>query len=351
MARYGYFFGNEVRLGKAPALVSLQQPLYPTADAFDPKEMADVVLRSTTKHGVVIEHSCDGLVVFDFTRYPPLAAEEVRQELENQNVSPRINFQNLSSFMLRRTEIMNAHALCLKTSIVTKQNVYVAATNISPHGVLHISNTDGAPKAISFKRQLDSYRYSARLKSQYNPRLLVLFDPRIGHRMCFVSEETICDAVKCLEKCMEQERNGALKFCSMINYAISSLEDHDYPKCLVTCWVVIEAFLNKKWIAHLESVRALKTPEGEVEMSKQRIKKLTSNDYTASIITENLSLLGCLSFEQYALIEEARRARNKWMHELADVPINTAQNALKVASLLFKSEFAVELPTGTSLRL
>jgi hypothetical protein len=81
------------------------------------------------------------------------------------------------------------------------------------------------------------------------------------------------------------------------------------------------------------------------------MKKLNSTDYTASIITESLSLLGQLSFEEYSRSEIVRRARNSWMHNLADVPMDKAEVALKVSSSLFRARFKVELPEATSLQL
>jgi hypothetical protein len=343
MARYGYFFGDQAWLGKHPTAGGV---------AFDPAKMGEPVFQRTTKHGILIDHACDGLIVFDFKKYSPLASEEAQQELSRRSENPQmLDFESLSSFILRRTEIMNAHSICLKASIAAKQNYGVPATGISPHSVLHISDVDDPTESVGFKRQWDSYRYSARYISQYNQGLPAEFDPRVGHRFIVVSTDTLQDAADRLEKCVDKESDGALKLCGLGNLAVSSLEDHDYPRCLVTCWVVIEAFLNKKWKTYLNEGRALKVSDERIFINKNRFEKLTSTNYTASIIIENLSLLGKLSFEEYVIIEDVRKARNKWMHELKDVQLSSAQTALRAAAELFKSEFTVELPIGTGLRL
>ena len=342
MARYAYFFGGQVWLIKSPD----------TGGTFNPQSMADTVLQCSTKHGILIDHACDGLIVFDFKKYRPLASEEAQQDIERRSGSvSNMDFQASSSFILRRTEIMNAHSICLKAAIRERQKFGIPATWVSPHGVVHMSDANDSLQSVSFKSQWDSYQYSARYGSQYGASLPPQFDPRVGLRSLVVVEESLRDAVDRLESCVEKVNDGALKLCSLINLAVNSLEDHDYPRCLVTCWVVIEAFLNKKWQDYLRQCTSRDVSGGRTFINKDRFKKLTSNDYTASIITENLSLVGKLSFEEYSLVEEVRRTRNKWMHELADVPIDKASIALRAAAELFKSEFSVELPSGTSLRL
>lgn len=352
MARYGFYFGDQSWFVKWPGELPEVLSDGTTPYSIDPNRLADVVHQNVTKQGIVIEYCCDGLIVFDFKKYPALATEEARKELGQRNPDTTLEpFEALSSFILKRTEVLNAYSLCLKASILAKLAFNVPAVGISPHNMIHMSNPDDPSKGVSFKSKSDSYQYSARYVSQYNSGIPAEFDSRNSHKSLIVGKDTLDDAMKRLEKCLEMEAEGALELCSLINFAICSLEDHDYPRCLVTCWVVIEAFLNRRWRTHLHHISTRKVGSKKKFINSHRMKKLTSNNYTASIITESLSLMGKLSFEEYQLIEEVRRARNKWMHELAKVPLEHAMSAVKTTSLLFNSEYEVELPTGTSLSL
>jgi hypothetical protein len=139
-----------------------------------------------------------------------------------------------------------------------------------------------------------------------------------------------------------------------------SLQDHDYPRSLITAWTIIERLLDLKWSEYMKGHRKV-TIEGE-EISfinSDRLKKLEGRDYTASVRTEVLSLLGILSFEVYKDMENIRKVRNGWMdgwmdgwmHELKQVKMSDARDAIKVVSILFESAYKVVIPKGLSLSL
>jgi len=50
-------------------------------------------------------------------------------------------------------------------------------------------------------------------------------------------------------------------------------------------------------------------------------------------------------------MENVRRVRNGWMHELRDVKMSDASEAIQVAADLFYSVFEFQLPTSISLSL
>jgi hypothetical protein len=313
--------------------------------------MGDVVFRANTTQGIALEYCCDGLVTVDFSRYPPLVKEEAEHEKAQQSGTLRGTFIDSSSFILRRTEILNAHSLCLKSAAASVQKIMLPTVVVSPHDVVHLAGAADQPQGVGFKNLWDSYRYTARHFGEYIPGVTLGFDPRIAGRVFIVQEATLADAVSRLGKCVEADDGRALKLCALLNFAVGSLEDHDYSRCLVTCWGVIEALLSKRWDNYLLGIADRDEGGGKKFINKERRGKLTSNDYTASIIIENLSLLDKLTFQEYSVIEIVRKARNKWMHELTDVPMDKALMALRASSMLYHSEFKVELPEGVALRL
>jgi len=62
-------------------------------------------------------------------------------------------------------------------------------------------------------------------------------------------------------------------------------------------------------------------------------------------------LLGILPFDIYKDMENLRKVRNGWMHELKLVEMSEAFDAIKVVSVLYKMAYDVELPSGLSISL
>ena len=134
--------------------------------------------------------------------------------------------------------------------------------------------------------------------------------------------------------------------------AIVSLQDHDYPRSLITSWAIIERLLDEKWNSYIASQRKRNIDGKEtVFINADRVKKLGGRDYTASVRTEVLSIVDSLSFGAYQKVENARCVRNGWMHELRDVQMSDASEAIQVAAELFNSVFRFQLPTSVSLSL
>ena len=53
-------------------------------------------------------------------------------------------------------------------------------------------------------------------------------------------------------------------------------------------------------------------------MPKDRRSKLAGRDYTASVMVEMLELNGVLNHDLFRKLEVARKARNKWAHEMRE---------------------------------
>lgn len=114
---------------------------------------------------------------------------------------------------------------------------------------------------------------------------------------------------------------------------------------------MIEALIYRKWQNHLNEIAENEILDDQKFINKARMKKLEGSQCTASIVTEILSLMGKLSFKDYLLIEEIRKARNKWMHDLSPAPMEKAIKSFQSACNLFYSEYCIKLPDGVGLRI
>lgn len=74
-------------------------------------------------------------------------------------------------------------------------------------------------------------------------------------------------------------------------------------------WSIIEAALFREWKDYLD-----KCKQSGIDISAKRTDKLTGRDFTASVVQETLNLAGVLTNNDYAEIDEVRKARNNWIH-------------------------------------
>ena len=92
--------------------------------------------------------------------------------------------------------------------------------------------------------------------------------------------------------------------------------------------------------------RSSKGIDKSMGMIADRKEKLTGRDFTASIISEGLSLAGILPFEQYKQFSRVRKKRNAWLHDLHAIDQLDAAEAIVLAQFMLRSTgvFDVEIP-------
>ena len=69
----------------------------------------------------------------------------------------------------------------------------------------------------------------------------------------------------------------------------------------------------------------------EKKVSRTRQKKLGGRDYTASIKMEMLNIFGFIKMEDYVLLNELRKVRNDFMHEITQITNERAEQSFRLA--------------------
>lgn len=342
MSFWGYYIPPKAWLGKQPRKGQGEGRL--TDDTFDLAQLADVVHDAQLPCGLHVRAYCDGLILFDFANAEGFTPEPSPEELNS--------FEETALLRLERTEVLNAHVVCLRRSLSQLQKWGLPFQSVTPHDLLSHSADDDPHHGIGFKSDRDADLHMARYASAYVPLYPKTFDRRIQGRMLTIETATLTDSFEQLQRLMAFDSKTPLRLASLFNFAIVSLQDYDYPRSLITLWAIIERLLDAKWTEYIGSQRK-RNIDGEetVFINSDRVKKLDGRDYTASVRTEVLSLLDCLSFDAYKKMESVRRARNGWMHELRDVKMSDAAEAVQVAAELFDSVYRFQLPTGVSMSL
>ena len=121
---------------------------------------------------------------------------------------------------------------------------------------------------------------------------------------------------------------------------------HQFASAHLSAWSLSEQVLNVMWRAYQRE--ASEGPDACTAMSKKRRELLNGRDYTASIITQALSLAGRLPDERLGKLDQARRDRNAFAHSLTAISGTAAHNALTVASEMLSDLMAIRLSAQLS---
>lgn len=107
----------------------------------------------------------------------------------------------------------------------------------------------------------------------------------------------------------------------LLIHSYSNLLNGEINQSFILSWTILEQYLNYKWDLLLD----------RKEIIGNRLKKLTGRDYTASIKTEMLNLFGYLTKEDYEILNDLRKKRNKFIHEIKKISSDKAIRSLNLA--------------------
>jgi hypothetical protein len=125
----------------------------------------------------------------------------------------------------------------------------------------------------------------------------------------------------------------------MILHAFALHASGQMEASLVTAWTVSERCLNELWARYIRD----RSEHGLTKVSKKRRKDLDGIGYTASVITEILSLAGVLEDENYEQLSAVRRKRNGWVHKLESIDYADAASAIVVAQSMLRATSLLDL--------
>lgn len=128
----------------------------------------------------------------------------------------------------------------------------------------------------------------------------------------------------------------------MLLHAFSLWQRHHYETAHVVAWTVTEFCINNIWDNYLdECAETQAVADDRTFINSARREKLNGRDFSASTITEFLSLSGKIDFGIYKKLNRVRQNRNRWLHKMTPVActdscasLNLAIEILRVSSLL-----------------
>lgn len=155
-------------------------------------------------------------------------------------------------------------------------------------------------------------------------------------------------AVDMSDAAIAQDFRDVATLAELLLHALYLHESGKYEASHIAAWTIAERCLHERWKTHLHELdNQHTTPESEEKfINSKRKQTLTGRDFTASIVSEFLSLSGLLPFDKYKLASRVRQTRNDWLHKLHTIDSADAAEAIVLAQFLLRETgvFDVEIP-------
>jgi len=152
--------------------------------------------------------------------------------------------------------------------------------------------------------------------------------------------EALDEASKLADEIIGGAYTGTPDLVALLNRGASAFHDHSFEQALILAWAVTEACQSELWKRYISDAANAQT----LNMNRDRRERLHGRDFTASVISEVLSMAGILSDDLKRRMDSARSARNKWMHGIRPPTTDVARESIIVACELLNRIAQLELP-------
>lgn len=255
------------------------------------------VFADTMNCGVIAKVSLKGVFVFDFSNWPFGAATSTAEW--EAPVLARMRFMNLLLACFYSVEFRSKRA--------TMEKMFIDLSS------------------YSFARELDlnpfCFGCDARQAAVINENENAHQQRRPWHRI--VTLDVLSEAFALTDTALVDETNDAATLGELLLHAFELHDSGKYEASHIAAWTVAERCMNQIWRSHLDDAETRFSSSAgdpnEKFINSTRMQKLTGRDFTASIVSEILSLNGLLPFEQYKLTVNVRQTRNDWLHKLSSI--------------------------------
>ena len=267
----------------------------------------------------------DGFLIFRFEQAPsfsggaiPAYEDEIGRPRDKKVIAAEEARQKL---MYERIEYMNAFLLALTSAMSTVQQ-------------------HGAP----IQEPCDPWHH---LRGFYNgaswevmtANTLYQFPAEARHVVLRL--DTFEDAIGVMQACEATFGTSSVTLLSLVYMACYQYRRHQFASAHLIAWCAVESLVNIIWRNFLADAKlqtkkdettGKETTEGFTAINAERKKMLTSNDYTASIMSQVLSLAGKIDDELLNRLNEARKARNEFAHSLVPVTSDKSSKTIQLAT-------------------
>lgn len=329
----GYFYIPPIWIGEAPDPEAVQN--------LNPAVHHTAVIETQLTCGIRARANKDGLFLFDFTHWSPgkpvLVPGFVRPDgLHYRPEETEEAERKAEDVAVLRAVVMNAHQALLGTAQMLLR---------------HSSMSIGRPvtawstyKAISLQAPI---HYSEDHESLHNLlRNVANNKDRVAQtspvRRRSIDVDVVQWSLSALDRLLADGDLTGIRLVEGAFMAANRRYEKRFGESITLGWTVCEQLVSITWNRMLDDTRVANAER----MSKERRSKLLGRDYTASVKSEMLELSGRLSHDLFRKLEIARKARNRWAHEMRPPPEREVQVCLSAVEQLMPSVLGIQLRLG-----
>jgi hypothetical protein len=280
------------------------------------RSLAEIVWQQQGLYGVPILARRDGFVIFDFEKSPEYAYVPAsttggdRPQRPGQSDMEAANARLQQNY--RRFQYMSAFLMALHSGMAeTKKAGTPVQAPLNPVNYLKAWGEGGTWKVTTPQGH-------ATEGSDFLAQDLTVDVLDHAVRVMAHSDEVFGkDGIKILALCLTAGHQYSL---------------HQFESAHLIAWAVIEKQINKIWADLVAEVD--EKCGGHTKINRKRYDTLTGRDYTASIVTQMLSLQGKIDDDMLSQLDKARQTRNAFAHNLGSVTWQDAAWAIGAANQL-----------------
>lgn len=271
--------------------------------------------------GVKVRASLKGVFVFDFSNWPCGAT-----------TSPG----DWEEPVLARMRFMNLLLACFYSVVFQKKRQTMDKMFI-----------DFSSYAFARELDLNPLRFGCDMR-----QAAVIRANEHNHKTCcpwhlIVTLDVVSEAIRLTDAALANQSNDAATLGELLLHAFELHDSGKYEASHISAWTIAERCMNQIWHSHLEDAeRRHSNCTGDSEekfINSTRRQKLTGREFTASIISEILSMSDLLPFEQYKLACAVRQARNAWLHKLSAIDRSDSANAINLARFMLRYSHVLDV--------
>jgi hypothetical protein len=297
------------------------------------RSLAQIVWQKEGLYGVPILARRDGFVIFDFEKSPEFAYLGASAGASEKWTRPGKSEVEAADARLlqnyRRFQYMSAFLMALHSGLAeTLKSGMPVQAPLNPVNYLKAWEDGGTWKVTT--TQGDAVKGSK----------FVAQDLNLG---------TLDHAVHVMERTDAVFGKDGVKILALCLTAGHQYGLHQFESAHLIAWSVIEKQINKIW-ADLVG-EADEKNGGHTKINRNRRDTLTGRDYTASIVTQMLSLHGKIDDDMLSQLDKARQTRNAFAHNLGSVSWKDAAWAIGAANQLVTKVVGVLVNCQTAIMM
>ena len=270
--------------------------------------------------GIKLKASAQGYFVFDFA------------ECTHASMAGRVT-ADWKDRLFFRMRFMNLYLVCIYTALTRLEKV-----NVEKH---HVDRT-----AYFAARSFDLNPYNASCDERQHHKLEQdnQRQSHLPHFLTVYSENVLTAASAQTNKTFNESGNDSVVISDILLQAFKLDEDDHFETSHIVAWTITERCLNQLWSTYIEGRNdAFSANLSRRFINSERKNTLNGRDFSASVVSEILSLAGVIDFDTYRALNRVRRDRNAWLHQMKLIDRVKSVASLNLATTMLRASGLIDV--------